>query len=105
MGVGFCVPSSEIATGAAAAAYAGSCYLIGALLISDGTNDPKAILYDHATAVDANAVLAELSFDVSVSGLFTQAFFPTKPIRCEKGIWTVPSGTGATVIVYYEERG
>ncbi len=103
MGAGFVVPSGEIATGTAAAAFPGPCYLAGVLLISDGTNDPKVILYDDPDSANGT-VLAELSFDVSVSGLFTLSFFPAKSIRCEHGIWVVPTGTGATAIVYYEER-
>lgn len=104
MGVGFAVPSGEIAQGTPAAACAAPCYLIGVLLISDGTNDPKVILYDDPDSADG-IVLAELSFDVSASGKFTDSFFPIKPIRCDYGIWAVVSGTGATAIVYYEERG
>lgn len=112
MGAGFVVPSDEIATGAPAAAYAGPCYLIGVLLISNGENDPKVILQDDAESA-AGKVLAELSFKVKYNfngdshytGKITDSFFPTKPIRCDKGIWVVPSGTGATAIVYYEERG
>jgi hypothetical protein len=104
MSGGFCVPSGEIATGTAAAAYAGPCYLIGVQLISDGTNDPKVILYDDPDSANGT-VLVEMSFDVSQSGKITDSFFPTKPIRCDYGIWVVPTGTGATAIVYYEERG
>lgn len=104
MGVGFAVPSAEITEAAPAAAFAGPCYLIGVLLISDESNDPKVILYDDPDSANGT-VLAELSFDVSASGKFTDSFFPIKPIRCDHGIWVVPSGTGATAIVYYEERG
>lgn len=117
MGAGFAVPSGEIATGASAAAFAGPCYLIGVLLISDGANDPKVILYDDPDS-NGGTVLAELSFKVKYTvtcagngtndyytGKITEAFFPTKPIRCEHGIWVVPTGVGATAIVYYEERG
>jgi len=104
MGVGFCVPSSEITTATPAAAYAGPCYLHAVQLISDGTNDPKVILYDDPDSADGT-VLVEMSFDISASGLFTQSFILSKPVRCDHGIWVVPTGTGATAIVYYEERG
>lgn len=104
MGVGFCVPSGEIAEGTPAAGFAGPCYLIGVLLISNGTNDPSVILYDDPDSAHGT-VLAELGFDVDVLGKDADPFFPTKPIRCENGIWVVVSGTGATAIVYYEERG
>jgi len=104
MSGGYCVPSSEILAATPAAAYAGPCYLVGALLISDATNDPKVILYDNATEA-SGTVLAELTFDVSARGIFTLSFFPPKGIRCENGIWVVVSGDNASVIVYYEERG
>ena len=104
MGAGFVQASSEIPTATPAAAYAGPCYLHGVQLISNGINDPKVILYDDPDSANGT-VLVEMSFDVSVSGLFTQTFALPKPIRCDNGIWVVPSGTGATAIVYYEERG
>ena len=106
MGAGFCIPSSEIAEGTPAAAYAGPCYLIGVLLISDGggANDPGVILYDDPDSAHGT-VLAELGFDIGVLGRDSDPFFPTKPIRCDNGIWVVVSGTNATAIVYYEERG
>lgn len=98
MGAGFCVCSGEKTTGAV---YSQPCYLIGALLISDTLDDPKVIIHDNTSA--AGTVLAELSFDVDVK--FVDFFLPSKPIRCEKGIYVTVTGDDATVIIYYEERG
>lgn len=104
MGIGYAVPSGEIITGTPAAGYAGPCYLHGVDLISDGVNDPKVVLYDNASAA-SGTVLAELSFDVSVSGKFTKLLVFAKGIRCDYGIWAVVTGTGAKAIIYHEERG
>jgi len=103
MGAGYIVPSSEIATATPAAAMAKPGYLHGVLLISDGTNDPKVILYDDPDSAHGT-VLAEISFDVSQSGKFTD-MIPFPKVRCENGIWAVVTGTGATAIVYSEEKG
>lgn len=104
MGAGYVTPSAEIATGTPAAVMVKPGYLHGVLLISDGTNDPKVILYDDPDSAHGT-VLAELSFDVSQSGKFTDLSTFPKGVRCETGIWAVVTGTGATAIVYSEEKG
>lgn len=98
MGAGFCVCSGEKTTGAV---YSGPCYLIGALLISDKIDNPKVIIYDNTSAADK--VLAELGFNIAMK--FVEPFLPSKPIRCERGIYVTVTGDNATVIIYYQERG
>ena len=93
-------PSSEIvATGAA---WTLGCVATGILLISDGSNDPTAILHDGTDATGVK--LGEYSFDVNVKGSFTE-FFPIPNVSCFLGIYVTLSGTGASCVVYAEPTG
>lgn len=85
---------------ASAAIYAGSCALTGIHLIGDGTNDPKVILNDHATAA-SGTVKAEVSDDVSVSGQVTKYLSFSNPVIFQNGIYATVSGTGASYIIEY----
>jgi hypothetical protein len=82
------------------AIYAGSAWITGVEVITDGTNDAKLILYDNATAATGKVIL-----EMTVIG---SANFggrePGFPPHCYNGIYGAITGTGASFIVEYIEK-
>ena len=93
-------PSSEITSDGAA--FTLGCVVMGILLISNGTADPKVILHDNTAA--SGLVIGEYSFDVSLKGSFVE-FFSIPHVSCFNGIYVTITGTGASCIVYAEPTG
>ena len=83
-----------------AAIYAGSAYITGVEVITDGTNDAKLILYDNATAASGTVVL-----EMTVAGANNfGGREPTFPPHCYNGIYGAITGTDASFIVEYIGR-
>lgn len=79
------------------AVVAQECFLIGVLVITDGTNDATVILYDDPDSADGTKL-----WEIVVTGSdnYGGGLFPY-PIRASTGIYADLTGTGASVIVYY----
>ena len=77
------------------AALAGPGYLTAVEVITDGTNDAKVILYDHATAASGKVI-----FEATITGASHyggRVFVP--PVEVYNGVYADVSGTGASYIV------
>ena len=77
-----------------------SAYITSMYVLTDGTNAAKGIVYNGPVAT-GSAVVGEFTVP-GATGQDGRAWpFPT---ICEKGIYVVLSGTGASCIVEYMER-
>ncbi len=75
-------------------------YITALQIITDGTNDAKVILHDHATAA-SGTVIAE----ITVSGADNYGGRVWKfPRHCINGIYGDVTGTGASFIVEYTQK-
>ena len=74
----------------------GECYISSVVIITDGTNNAKLILYDNIAA--SGTVMLEMTVvGVDHYGGRNWAF----PVRCGTGIYADITGTGASYIVEY----
>lgn len=80
-----------------AAIVAQESFLVGILIITDGTNDATVVLYDDPDSADGTKLWEAV---VTGSDNYGGGLFPY-PIRASTGIYADLTGTGASVIVYY----
>ena len=76
--------------------YSNRCYITGVLIITDGTNDARVIIYDNTSATGT------VRWEQTVAGADNYggrdwAF----PKRFENGIYVDVNGTGASYIIEY----
>ena len=74
------------------------CYITGILIITDGTNDAKLILYDNNIASTSATVMYETTV---TGGDEYGGRIWSYPMLFNKGIYAVVSGTGASYIIEY----
>lgn len=93
--------SSDLQTSskAIAAVAAVPATLMGAMLVSDGTNAATLTVYDNASAA-SGLVLAYLTVPASPTETVVQLNLP-KEIAAKNGIYASVSGTGAKYVIYY----
>ena len=81
-----------------ATVYTGTCFLVGVIILTDGSNDATAILYDNTASSGTKIWEAKIvSSDQYGGGMLPY------PIYCETGIRVDLTGTGASAIVFYRE--
>ena len=83
-----------------AAIYAGQCVITAVRVITDGTNNAKVIVYDHASAA-SGTVRLELT---AVGNTHHKAAIFYHPKTMFNGIYVDVSGTGASYIIEYVPR-
>ena len=83
-----------------AAVFAGPCVITSILIITDGTNNAKVILYDHASAASGT-----VRYETTVLGGDNYGGrLWTFPATFYNGIYADVSGTGASYIIEYIPR-
>jgi hypothetical protein len=92
------VTSGEKTADAAITATGG--YITGITVITDGTNDAKAIIYDNASAA-SGTVIEEIT--IMGSANFGGRNF-VYPVQFTNGLYLDISGTGASCIIEYFNR-
>ena len=78
----------------------GTCWLASVIIITDGTNDAKLILYDNNSAA-----LGTVLLEMTVKG--TDHYGGRNymwPVLAKKGVYADVNGTGASYIVEYIKR-
>ena len=76
--------------------YTGSCYITGIMIITNGTNDARVILYDNTSA--AGTVRWEQTV---IGGDNYGGRSWTFPKKFSSGIYADVNGTGASYIIEY----
>ena len=74
-------------------------YLVGVVLIPDGTNACSIVVYEGTAA--SGVEVAKLALGVTQTA--PQQLLFNIPISCNKGIYCDVTGTGANYIVYYSQ--
>lgn len=76
--------------------YSGECLFAGILVVTDGSNDAKVIVYDNTEASGT------VKWETTVTGSdhYGGGLFPF-PVHMENGIYVDVTGTGASYIPFY----
>ena len=79
--------------------FTGRGVLIGAAVITDGSNPGTLTVYDAETATST-----ELLKVLVPAAVGSQVILFPNPVRCNTALYAAISGTGAAFILYYDNR-
>ena len=80
-----------------AAVATAKCYITSILIITNGSDNAKVVLYDNASAASGTVILEMTVVGVDNYGGRNYQY----PVKCTNGIYADVTGTGASYIVEY----